>query len=385
MVSLPHPFVYSQKHGSHLPYSSTPSAWYPNYSSHHATHQMNNHILNGPTPLGTGLESDTAAPFYNAHHHMLHSSSPDWIHDNYNQIPNSAQFFANGMTPPSSLHLSPTINNLHSSNSTNANSSSDNLQNGLQNIPPSPPITVNSACSEMSSPGIGSNGNSGVIANGDASPSMTSANNLSRPKSPYEWMKKPSYQSQPSSGKTRTKDKYRVVYTDYQRLELEKEYHMSHYITIRRKSELATSLQLSERQVKIWFQNRRAKDRKQTKKRDGPVGSGGILANNCSNVGLALQHHNMVNGPSGLGAGSMYGSLDIKPKLEPGLLSNSHHYGHLHQAHATHPMHHLSTMSMNLLHHQSHMHHSAAAQVLPPTPISSSPSTSIQSQAHLSS
>lgn len=189
------------------------------------------------------------------------------------------------------------------------------------------------------------------------------------------------------TGKTRTKDKYRVVYTDFQRLELEKEYHMSHYITIRRKSELATSLQLSERQVKIWFQNRRAKDRKQTKKRDGPVGSSSILANNCSNVGLALQHHNnmMVNGPSGLGAGSMYGSLDIKPKLEPGLLSNSHHphYGHLHQAHATHSMHHLSQMSMNLL-HQSHMHHSAA-QVLPPTPISSSPATSIQSQAHLSS
>lgn len=55
------------------------------------------------------------------------------------------------------------------------------------------------------------------------------------------------------AGKTRTKDKYRVVYTDYQRCELEKEYHMAHYITIRRKSELAQVLQLSERQVKIWF------------------------------------------------------------------------------------------------------------------------------------
>lgn len=55
------------------------------------------------------------------------------------------------------------------------------------------------------------------------------------------------------TGKTRTKDKYRVVYTDYQRCELEKEYHMAHYITIRRKSELAQVLQLSERQVKIWF------------------------------------------------------------------------------------------------------------------------------------
>ncbi|XP_027220715.1 homeobox protein CDX-1 isoform X2 [Penaeus vannamei] len=100
-------------------------------------------------------------------------------------------------------------------------------------------------------------------------------------RSPYEWMKKPSYQAQPNSdgafldmdgmtmkGKTRTKDKYRVVYSDHQRLELEKEFHYSRYITIRRKSELASMLGLSERQVKIWFQNRRAKERKQMKKRD---------------------------------------------------------------------------------------------------------------------
>ncbi|KAG7269912.1 hypothetical protein CRUP_032069 [Coryphaenoides rupestris] len=53
---------------------------------------------------------------------------------------------------------------------------------------------------------------------------------------------------QPADGKTRTKDKYRVVYTDHQRLELEKEFHYSRYITIRRKAELATSLGLSERQ-----------------------------------------------------------------------------------------------------------------------------------------
>lgn len=76
-----------------------------------------------------------------------------------------------------------------------------------------------------------------------------------------------------SAGKTRTKDKYRVVYSDHQRLELEKEFRFSKYITIRRKSELASQLHLSERQIKIWFQNRRAKERKITKKRGDDVNS----------------------------------------------------------------------------------------------------------------
>nr|CAD7453043.1 unnamed protein product [Timema tahoe] len=55
------------------------------------------------------------------------------------------------------------------------------------------------------------------------------------------------------AGKTRTKDKYRVVYSDHQRLELEKEFHYSRYITIRRKAELAATLGLSERQVRDTF------------------------------------------------------------------------------------------------------------------------------------
>ncbi|XP_062404766.1 homeobox protein CDX-1-like [Sardina pilchardus] len=81
----------------------------------------------------------------------------------------------------------------------------------------------------------------------------------------YQWMRKSTAPG--NTGKTRTKDKYRVVYSEHQRVELEKEYHCSRYITIRRKTQLAQGLSLSERQVKIWFQNRRAKERKMTKRK----------------------------------------------------------------------------------------------------------------------
>lgn len=66
--------------------------------------------------------------------------------------------------------------------------------------------------------------------------------------------------------RVRTADKYRMVYSDYQRLELEKEFHTSAFITSERKSYLSTQLSLTERQIKIWFQNRRAKDRRDKQK-----------------------------------------------------------------------------------------------------------------------
>ncbi|EDW46380.1 GM23369 [Drosophila sechellia] len=180
---------------------------------------------------------------------------------------------------------------------------------------------------------------------------MSNNNRTSPSKPPYfDWMKKPAYPAQPqpdlssspnledlsdlldASGKTRTKDKYRVVYTDFQRLELEKEYCTSRYITIRRKSELAQTLSLSERQVKIWFQNRRAKERKQNKKGSDP-----------NVMGVGVQHADYSQ------------LLDAKAKLEPGL-----HLSHS-LAHSMNPMAAMNIPAMRLHPHLAAHSHSLVA------------------------